>query len=80
MPALLRRQYYKTLYGRKLQIFAISYSVFRRKLFQPSLMFTGKAGAYPSEASFQVFHFKVGSGPCQCTLDLTEKACEGQTL
>ncbi len=47
--------YYKTFYGRNLRIFIISYIVFvLGKPFQPSLMFSGKAGAYPSEKSFIV--------------------------
>ncbi len=35
---------YKTMYGRKLRIFVISY-----KPFQDNIVFEGKAGAYPSE-------------------------------
>ncbi len=27
--------------------------------FQPSLMFSGKTGAYPSEENFQVLHYRV---------------------
>jgi hypothetical protein len=38
-------------------------------------MFAGKAGAYLSEAPFG-----VGSWPYPQTLDLAEKACQGQTL
>jgi hypothetical protein len=39
----------------KLQVFVPG------KPFQPSLVFAGKAGAYPSESTFQVLHSKVGS-------------------
>jgi hypothetical protein len=39
-------QCYKTFYGCKLRLF-------KNKLFQPSLMFAGKAGAYPSESPFR---------------------------
>ncbi len=46
--------HYKTFYGRNLQIFIISYNVVPSKPFQPSLVFAGKAGAYPSEARFIV--------------------------
>ncbi len=47
---------YKTFYGRNLRIVAIRYTLYvfiPGKLFQPSLMFAGKAGAYPSEAPFR---------------------------
>jgi hypothetical protein len=39
------------------------------KPFQPSLMFVGKAGAYPIELHFRVFHSMVGSCPCPQTVD-----------
>ncbi len=42
------------------------------KPFQPSLMFAGKAGAYPSEAP-QVLHSRVGSWPHLQTFDKTGK-------
>ena len=49
------------------------------KPFQPSVMFTGKAGAYPSEAPFRC--------PTQGYLALNQKhqaragkGCQGQTL
>jgi len=45
-------QCHKTFYVRKLRIFVISYGACQCKPFQPSLMFVGKAGAYPSEAPF----------------------------
>ncbi len=47
----IRGQCYRTFYDRKLQIFLISQSVCP-KLFEPSLMFVGKAGAYQNEAPF----------------------------
>jgi hypothetical protein len=47
--------YYKTFFGRNLRIFMISESVFPSKPFQSSLMFVGKAGTYPREASFSFF-------------------------
>ncbi len=43
----------KTFYGSNLRIFVISKGVCPYKPFQPSLMFLGKAGAYPSEARFR---------------------------
>ncbi len=43
-------QCYETFYGRNLRLFIISYKVVPGKPFQPSLMLSGKAGAYPSEA------------------------------
>ncbi len=46
---IIRGQCYKTFYGRNLRIFVFVPG----KTFQPSLMFTGKAGAYPSEAPFR---------------------------
>jgi hypothetical protein len=46
--------YYKTFYGRNLRIFILSKSVFPGQPFQPSLMFAGKAGAYPSEAPLKL--------------------------
>ncbi len=46
--------YYKTLNGRNLQIFVIARVFVPGKRFQPSLMFAGKAGAYPSEANFRL--------------------------
>ncbi len=46
------------------------------KLFQPSLMFVGKAGAYLN----QVLHFKVGSWVYLQTLEKARKDCELQTL
>jgi hypothetical protein len=50
------------------------------KSFQPSLIFAGKAGAYPSEAPFQVLHSRVGSSPNPRIFDCSGKACQGQTL
>ncbi len=41
-------KYYKTFYGRKLQIFIVGFVP--GKPFQPSLMFAGKTRAYLSEA------------------------------
>jgi hypothetical protein len=38
------------------------------KHFQPNLVFVGKAGAYPSEAPFQVHHSCEGSWPGTNTL------------
>ena len=49
------------------------------KPFQPSLMFAGKAGAYPIEAPFGR-STRVGSWPHPQTLDWAGKACQGQTL
>jgi hypothetical protein len=55
-----RGLYYKTFYGRNLRI-----KVFvPGKPLQPSLMFAGKTGAYPSEAPF-----RVGPQPHPQTLD-----------
>jgi hypothetical protein len=44
-----RGQCYKTMYGRNLGIFVLFVP---GKPLQASLMFAGKAGAYPSEAPF----------------------------
>jgi hypothetical protein len=41
------------LYVRNLLMFVISWRVFPNRPFQPSLMFVGKAGAYPVVASFK---------------------------
>ncbi len=50
-----RGQFYKTFLSVIYGFFVICYSVCPcpGKLFQPSLMFAGKAGAYPSEALFR---------------------------
>jgi hypothetical protein len=42
-----------TFYGCNLRMFVISLTVYPWQAFQPSLMFVGKAGAYPSEAPFR---------------------------
>jgi hypothetical protein len=39
------------------------------KPFQPSLMFAGRAEAYPSEALSQMLHSRVGSWPYPQILD-----------
>jgi hypothetical protein len=52
-----RGLYYKKFYGRNSWIFIITRVFVPDKPLQPSLMFTGKAGAYPSEAYSRV-------GPC----------------
>jgi hypothetical protein len=44
------------------------------KLFQPRVMFSGKAGAYPSEVPLRC------SSPSLKILNLAENACQGQTL
>jgi hypothetical protein len=46
------------------------------KLYQPSLMFVGKAGAYLN----QVLHFKIGSWVFLQTIEKAGKDCELQTL
>jgi hypothetical protein len=59
-------RYYKTFFGRNLRIFIISQSVVPGKPFQPSLVFAGKARAYPSEAPFRC---KLLASPTNITLD-----------
>ncbi len=49
-------------------------------LFQPSLMFVTKVGAYPSGTYFQVLSSNVGYWPYPQTLDYAGKACQGQIL
>jgi hypothetical protein len=39
------------------------------KLFQPSLMFVSKAGAYPNGTSFEVLSSRIGSWPYPQTLN-----------
>ncbi len=52
--ATIWAQCYKTFYGCNLRMFVVSYSVFvLGKSCQPSLMFVGKAGAYPIEEPFR---------------------------
>jgi hypothetical protein len=56
-PGLTRQnmtlgQYYKTFLSAIFGFFVIRVFVLG-KLFQPSLMFVGKAGAYPSEGPFR---------------------------
>jgi hypothetical protein len=77
---LARGHSYKTFYGRN-----FPFSLFARvfvpgKPFQPSLMFAGKAGAYWSEAPFQLLHFREGSRPHPQTVNQAGKACFGETL
>jgi hypothetical protein len=45
------------------------------KPFQRSLIFAGKAGAYP-----KVLHSRLGPGPYPQILDLAGKGCQEQTL
>ncbi len=47
-----RGQCYQTFYGRNLRNFVISWNVCPGKPFQPSVMFVGKARAYPSDVTF----------------------------
>jgi hypothetical protein len=51
---------YKTFYGRKLRLFIIARAFVPGNPFQPSLMFGGHAGTYPSdlsEPSFSTFQY-----------------------
>ncbi len=71
-----RCKYYKTFYRRNLQIFVIKQVFVIGKLFEPSLMFAGKARAYPSEEPS--FQDKLLSLPTN--IRLGGKACRRQTL
>jgi hypothetical protein len=50
------------------------------KPFQPTLMFVGKARAYPFEEPFKCSTPRVGSWPCPGTTGLAGKGCQVQTL
>ncbi len=74
VKSVIRGLSYKTFYGRNLLIFVTRVFVpGKGKPFQPSLVFAGKVGAYPSGAS-PVLHSRVGSWPHPPTLDLAGKA------
>jgi hypothetical protein len=53
---------------------------FTGKLFQPSPMFMGKAGAYLREAALQALASRVGFSLYPLTTDKLGKTCQGQTL
>jgi hypothetical protein len=50
------------------------------KPLQLSVVSVGEAGAYLSEAPFNVLHSRVGSWPRPQTLDQAGKTCQRQTL